>query len=375
MHSVFHILVVSALTPSPPPHRARGRADLRASTKGPALLGIGPVLLMRDRVEDRGRRGRPRSPRRSRSRSPPRRREDRDRDRGRENFDRRDRRDRDEREREHGRENRQRERERERKRDATRRRSPSPERRRPPSIAEKYDSLFEGASWYAGLGDGIGGEVPASAPAPAEPGAAADEPPASSEAADSAPPDVESLKLSLLQGFLMDLVRRAPALAGPPLLGQRAPIPRSALALTLPSCSLWRHAPRREVELPPRRHRHRRPHRRRTQEAQWRQLTRRLAWGARRAERRWPAGRRARRRARVARGRRQRRRLPQAVAWERLAPRGLVARARARAAVAAEARCGGGGGGGSRRWERHRCSRRSGSWVSTSTSPPSRAAR
>ena len=234
---------------------------------------------MRDRVEDRGRRGRPRSPRRSRSRSPPRRREDRDRDRGRENFDRRDRRDRDEREREHDRENRQRERERERKRDATRRRSPSPERRRPPSIAEKYDSLFEGASWYAGLGDGIGGEAPASAPAsapaPAEPGAAADEPPASGpEAADAPPPDVESLKLSLLQGFLMDLVRRAPALAGPPLLGQRAPIPRSALALTLPLCSLWRHAPRRVVELPPRRHRHRRPHRRRTQEAQWRQLTR-----------------------------------------------------------------------------------------------------
>ena len=176
-------------------------------------------------MEDRGRRGRPRSPRRSRSRSPPRRREDRDRDRGRENFDRRDRRDRDEREREHDRENRQRERERERKRDATRRRSPSPERRRPPSIAEKYDSLFEGASWYAGLGDGIGGE------APAEPGASAgigDEPPAScAEAADAVPPDVESLKLSLLQGFLMDLVRPAarPSRASDP----------AALALTLPS--------------------------------------------------------------------------------------------------------------------------------------------
>jgi hypothetical protein len=243
---------------------------------------------MRDRVDDRGRRGRPRSPRRSRSRSPPRRREDRDRDRGRENFDRRDRRDRDERgrehDREHDRENRQRERERERKRDATRRRSPSPERRRPPSIAEKYDSLFEGASWYAGLGDGIGGEAPASAPAPAEPGASADEPSAScAEAANRTLSDMDALKLSLLQGFLMDLVRPAPSLAGPPPLGQRAPIPRSALALTLPSCSLWRRAPRREVELPPRRHRHRHPHRRRAQEAQWRRLTRRLARGAPRA--------------------------------------------------------------------------------------------
>ena len=186
---------------------------------------------MRDRVEDRGRRGRPRSPRRSRSRSPPRRREDRDRDRGRDNFDRRDRRDRNGREREHDRENRQRERERER-RDATRRRSPSPERhRRPPSIAEKYDSLFEGAAWYAGLGDGIGGEATASAPAPAEPQAAGEPSASCAEAADAAPPDVEALKLSLLQGFLMDLVRPVPVLAGPPLIRARA---HAALPLTPP---------------------------------------------------------------------------------------------------------------------------------------------
>ena len=76
------------------------------------------------------------------------------------------------------------------------------------------------------MGDGIGGEATASAPAPA-----ADEPSAScAEAADAAPPDVEALKLSLLQGFLMDLVRPVPALAGPPLIRARA---HAALVLTL----------------------------------------------------------------------------------------------------------------------------------------------
>ena len=84
------------------------------------------------------------------------------------------------------------------------------------------------------MGDGIGGEATASAPAPAEP-QAADEPSAScaeaADAADAAAPDVEALKLSLLQGFLMDLVRPVPALAGPPLIRARA---HAALALTPP---------------------------------------------------------------------------------------------------------------------------------------------
>ena len=81
------------------------------------------------------------------------------------------------------------------------------------------------------MGDGIGGEATASALAPAEP-QAADEPSAScAEAADAAPPDVEALKLSLLQGFLMDLVRPVPALAGPPLIRASA---HTALALTPP---------------------------------------------------------------------------------------------------------------------------------------------
>ena len=78
------------------------------------------------------------------------------------------------------------------------------------------------------MGDGIGGEAPASAPAPAE----LCEPSAScAEAADAAAPDVEALKLSLLQGFLMDLVRPVPVLAGPPLIRARA---HAALPLTPP---------------------------------------------------------------------------------------------------------------------------------------------
>ena len=195
-----------------------------------------------------------RSAPRGRDRSPPRRDYDRDeRDRGRDRERERDRdrdrerdrgsereRDRRERERESGRregdrdrdrgsnkDGRQRERERERARDAQRRRSPSPERRRPARsiIESRYDSLFEGASWYNGLGDGApAAEAPAPAAA-AEPSASAPAP-APAPAADEPPQDVEALKSSLLAGLLSRWEPPPPSQAPAPAPPQPAPAPQ-----------------------------------------------------------------------------------------------------------------------------------------------------